>query len=220
MNVVSGRPLRQGVDEAIRGNGGVALCPPSSQTTPPISPKKFTKVSNEQGTFEDHQENGASLEQSAPSATQAKPQPDPVIPQFYFPRGPPVPQEIKLSIQSKVDALFHEHTEGMPVEGFTAVVKDVCDLPTMLAYPLFEKLKSNDKTPPVVHKEAFVEWWDSENMAMADGDSRLFEILCTADDKCIGQVQHTFELTSSTLDNGVTTHSGVDSALVYICIPE
>lgn len=208
------------MDEAIRGNGGVALCPPSSQATPPISPKKFTKVSNEQSPFEDLHENGASVEHTAPSAVQAKPQPDPVIPQFYFPRGPPVPQEIKLSTQGKVDALFHGYSGGMTVEEFTAVVKDVCELPSMLAYPLFEKLKSNEKTPPVVHKGAFVDWWDSKNMAMADGNSRIFEILCTADDKCIGQVQNTCDLTPQDLSNVFKPMLDLAVCFLIICTPE
>lgn len=173
-NAASGRPLRQGVEEAIRGGSGAGVCP--SPTTPPISPKKFTTVTSK-NPFEENPGKEISSEESPPTPAPPEPQPDPVIPQFYFPRGKPVPAEMQTSVQKKIDSLFRGYIKGMMLKEFMKVVKDVCELPRMVAHPLFEKLKGPDQVPATVRKEAFVNWWESKNMAMADKGTRLFEIL-------------------------------------------
>lgn len=176
------------MDEAARSSRVAGICPPSAQSTPPISPKNFNNIAPEQDPFEDSQESELTGEELIPATTSQEASSKPAIPQFFFPRGEPVPHDIKLSIQCKIDEMFQDCPEGMVIKEFTAVVKEVCELPLSVAYPLFEKLRTSDNTPAVIHKKDFVEWWDTKNMALIDRNSRLFEILRSENNNFIGQV--------------------------------
>jgi hypothetical protein len=52
----------------------------------------------------------------------------------------------------------------------------VCQLPTILAHPWFERLVSGS-SERLVSKAAFVEWWSSRQLVAAPATRRLWEVL-------------------------------------------
>jgi hypothetical protein len=52
----------------------------------------------------------------------------------------------------------------------------VCQLPTILAHPWFERLVATSTTR-LVSKAAFVDWWTSRQLLAASATKRLWEVL-------------------------------------------
>lgn len=170
-NATKGRPLKTGIDEPSRGGSGTSgSVPPSSPTTtPPISPKKTALASSKSQGLSSSQTLSTSPAPKAVDSTEK-------IPQFYFPAGRPVPENVEAEHLQQLDALFQGYPAGLPAKEFVKVVKEVVDLPGFAAYPLFSKLKS-DAAGGVITREAFDDWWKSKCIAPRDRISRLFEIL-------------------------------------------
>lgn len=61
------------------------------------------------------------------------------------------------------------------MEKFIDAVRKVCDLPTVLGYPLFTKLGGAEGSP--VKQQAFEKWWLQHNLLSASPVKRMFEIL-------------------------------------------
>eukprot|EP00879_Flechtneria_rotunda_P011212 GHRR01011710.1.p1 GENE.GHRR01011710.1~~GHRR01011710.1.p1 ORF type:complete len:181 (+),score=65.74 GHRR01011710.1:358-900(+) len=99
------------------------------------------------------------------------------IPQFYFPDGSvPVADDVKQQFLARVDGLFDPHPQGLNLEQFSTVVQQVCQLPTILAHPWFERLAAGS-TNRLVSKAAFAEWWTSRQLVAAPATKRLWEVL-------------------------------------------
>eukprot|EP00803_Ostreobium_quekettii_P001442 evm.model.scf_1418.2 EVM.evm.TU.scf_1418.2 scf_1418:25017-27243(-) len=176
-NASKGKQLKAGIEEASKV-GPVAVAstsvPPSSPTTAPAvsSPRKAA----------------LSSQKSAPPSSQSRP-PSPApkpadaaetIPQFYFPKGVPLPDSVQAEHQAKLDALFSGAPDGLPAKEFVKVVKEVVELPGFMAYQLFAKLKAGvAANTALVKRDEFDEWWGSNYIASKDPVSRLYEILCT-----------------------------------------
>lgn len=127
------------------------------------------------------------------------------IPRFYYPSGPPVAEDQKSQFTTQVDALFGPHPAGLNLELFSRVVQEVCQLPTILAHPWFERLakpaaaaaaatpataapaagqvapsppgQPPSQPPRLVTRAAFVDWWASRGLVTAPQVRRLWEVL-------------------------------------------
>lgn len=96
------------------------------------------------------------------------------IPQFYFPSGPPVPDDAKMIFHEKVHAFFSPHPEGLELQQLIQVVQEVCDLPTILVHPMYDKLANADKR---VTRQDFVDWWTRKGLLNASQWKKLWEIM-------------------------------------------
>lgn len=173
-NAANNRSLKAGVEEAIRGEMPQSQSPTSAQLTPPMSPKSSTVVESKEHEF------GGSL-QTAKSGgegfvSEGQTRPDAVsIPQFYFPEGSPTVTELRAVKRERIRDMFSPfHPIGMQQREFVKVVQEICELPGMLAYPLFQRLADGG---PLVTQEAFESWWDGERLASASPAYRMIAIL-------------------------------------------
>ncbi|KAJ4955477.1 hypothetical protein NE237_012260 [Protea cynaroides] len=108
-----------------------------------------------------------------------------VIPQFYFQNGRPPPNELKQRILSRINQLFFGHMDGLQVQEFKAVMKEICKLPSFLSAALFRKVDSN--CTGVVTRDAFVDYWVNSNLMTMDIGTQIFIILKQPDRKYLTQ---------------------------------
>eukprot|EP00775_Hariotina_reticulata_P013808 gene13808-13929_t len=144
-------------------------------STPPLSPQKCRSPCSPMSPTR-RQTCSSALRRvsiARPAAAAAKP-PLASIPQFYFPGGSlPLADDVRAVFTLKVNALFDPHPAGLNLEQFSTVV---CQLPTILAHPWFERLVAGSSTR-LVSKAAFVDWWTSRQLVAASATKRLWEVL-------------------------------------------
>lgn len=110
-----------------------------------------------------------------------------------------------VDFHTRVSALFDPHPRGLNLEQFSSVVQEVCQLPTILAHPWFERLLgqsaaagpaagdggeeagASERTASgssgggyfdrLVQRDTFVQWWTSRGLVSAPPARRLWEVL-------------------------------------------
>eukprot|EP00210_Caulerpa_lentillifera_P004937 g4711.t1 len=175
-NAANNRPLRYGVEEAMSAAQTTDGVYNPQLNAPPMSPKASVLENKQEelgsflnkpksageGLFQDHHH------RTMTTTTGVS------IPQFYFPEGTPASLELKKASHQKISELFSLFQPmGMQQKDFLKVLGEICELPEMLAYPLFKKLTDNS----LLTQEVFENWWDSESLASASAPYRMLCIL-------------------------------------------
>ncbi|KAL9235160.1 hypothetical protein vseg_009947 [Gypsophila vaccaria] len=98
-----------------------------------------------------------------------------LIPQFYFQNGRPAPKELKERCLFRINQFFYGHTEGLQMNEFKVVTKEICKLPSFLSPILFKKIDVNGSG--FVTRDAFVDYWVNGNLLTLDVATQIFSIM-------------------------------------------
>ncbi|KAL0649036.1 hypothetical protein Bca4012_091726 [Brassica carinata] len=166
-----------------------------SNGTPPLSPRSSPGSPR----FSRHRASPPSLRSPLRSVKEPKHE---LIPQFYFLHGRPPAKELKEQCISMVDHFFSNFIDGLHVDEFKSVTKEVCKLPSFLSPALFRKMDSD--CSGVVTRDAFIKYWIDGNMLTMDTASQIYNILKQQDCKHLRQADF-----KPLLDELLATHPGL-----------
>ncbi|CDY36971.1 BnaC09g17870D [Brassica napus] len=161
--------------------------------TPPLSPRGSPRFSRQKTS-------PFSLQSPLRSLREPKPQ---LIPQFYFQHGPPPAKELQEQCLSMVDHLFSDFIDGLRMDEFKTLTKEVCKLPSFLSSLLFRKIDVDSTA--IVTRDAFIKYWVDGHMLAMDVASQIYNILRQPGCEYLRQADF-----KPVLDELLTTHPGLE----------
>ncbi|PSS05021.1 Serine/threonine protein phosphatase 2A regulatory subunit B''gamma like [Actinidia chinensis var. chinensis] len=108
-----------------------------------------------------------------------------LIPQFYFTNGRPPPNELKERCLFRINQFFYGHLDGLQINEFKLVTKEICKLPSFFSTILFRKIDVD--CTGAITRDAFVDYWVNGNMFTKDVATQIFTILKRQDLKYLTQ---------------------------------
>ncbi|XP_073297600.1 serine/threonine protein phosphatase 2A regulatory subunit B''beta-like [Primulina huaijiensis] len=108
-----------------------------------------------------------------------------LIPQFYFQNGRPPPNELKERCLFRVNQFFYGHMNGLQINEFKLVTKEICKLPSFLSTSLFRKIDVD--CTGIVTRDAFVNFWINGNILTKDIGTQIYTVLKQPDLKYLVQ---------------------------------
>ncbi|TMW87136.1 hypothetical protein EJD97_020372 [Solanum chilense] len=108
-----------------------------------------------------------------------------LIPQFYFQNGRPPPNELKERCLFRINQFFYGHTDGLQMDEFKPITKEICKLPSFFSTVLFRKIDV-DQTG-IITRDVFVDYWVNGNMLTKDIATQIYTILKQPDLKHLTQ---------------------------------
>ncbi|KAJ9169637.1 hypothetical protein P3X46_017803 [Hevea brasiliensis] len=108
-----------------------------------------------------------------------------VIPQFYFRNGRPPADELKEQCLSRINQFFSNHLDGLRIDEFKSITKQICKLPSFFSTALFRKIDSD--CSGIVTRDAFIKYWVDGNMLAMDRTTCIFNILKQPENKYLIQ---------------------------------
>uniref|UniRef100_A0ACD5YID8 Uncharacterized protein n=1 Tax=Avena sativa TaxID=4498 RepID=A0ACD5YID8_AVESA len=165
------------LSQKAKSTGGLAGCGmlPSMMmqggaNVPPLSPRSPRLARRPSGLGGGHTHRSASPLRPSTARTNKE-----VIPQFYFRDGRPLPYEQKRQFIAVIEQLFAGHANGLRIQEFRMVTRELCKLPSFLTTVLFGKI-DKDNTG-FVTRDAYMDFWVNSNMMTMDTATQVFTIL-------------------------------------------
>ncbi|KAG0586111.1 hypothetical protein KC19_2G065000 [Ceratodon purpureus] len=147
-------------------------------STPPLSPRSSQLSPRSQRRLSGPTTSGSPLSKGSDPIRE-------VIPQFYFPKGLPAPNDVYAECLNRVNQIFSGYPDGLPPSAFMPVTKEICKLPSFFSSILFDRLDVNNTG--LVTKERLIDYWLNQNMLTADGATRIFSVLRQQDKNYLTQ---------------------------------
>lgn len=126
-----------------------------------------------------------------------------VIPQFYFQNGQQPSKELKDLCLKRIDQIFSSKLDGLQIQEFKIVTKEICKLPSFFSSILFRKIDAD--RAGTVNRDTFVSYWVNSNMMSLDTPTQIFNILKHSDRNYL--IQEDFK---HVLRELLATHPGLE----------
>ncbi|KAJ8542244.1 hypothetical protein K7X08_017110 [Anisodus acutangulus] len=108
-----------------------------------------------------------------------------LIPQFYFQNGRPPPNELKEWCLFRINQFFYGHMDGLQMDEFKPITKEICKLPSFFSPALFRKIDVDRMG--IITRDVFVDYWVNGNMLTKDIVTQMYTILKQPDLKHLTQ---------------------------------